>query len=337
MENSQRISHMFDRSLFKRKRMVCLGLLTADMYLYPVGIDSFRESSSDTFEIENFLVSVGGDASNQAIALSQLGADVTLVAKTGDDPLGMLLAGQLAAHGVKTTPGLVEKGRRTSVSLVCVDTAGQRRFLYKKENNNTWGFDEVWQDLRDMKGVFLSIGSFGGLQGIKGNDALAHVQALRENGCTVFADMSADVAGIGAKPILQILSAVDYFLPSRQEAQMLSGMDNPVDAIRFLKRHVAGEVVIKLGSEGCVVSDGKQGTQISAYPVSPVDTTGAGDNFIAGFMCGIACGGNLITAAQFGNIAGALSTSGLGAHVLSYSPEELMMAAKRYYGNEEII
>ncbi len=72
-------------------------------------------------------------------------------------------------------------------------------------------------------------------------------------------------------------------------------------------------VVIKLGCRGAIAFDGRDWTASRALPIEPVDTTGAGDCFAAGFMLGLIRGQNLVECLRYGNVAGGLSTLGCGA------------------------
>ena len=72
-------------------------------------------------------------------------------------------------------------------------------------------------------------------------------------------------------------------------------------------------VVIKLGDRGCFVKNHSECGLIDAFPSEAVDTTGAGDNFAAGFIKGILQGWDIRECARFANAAGALAVRGIGA------------------------
>jgi 2-dehydro-3-deoxygluconokinase len=72
-------------------------------------------------------------------------------------------------------------------------------------------------------------------------------------------------------------------------------------------------VVLKLGREGSLVSDGARRTPIAAFPVEAVDATGAGDCFDGSFLARLAAGADSISAAQWASAAAALTTTGFGA------------------------
>jgi sugar/nucleoside kinase (ribokinase family) len=103
----------------------------------------------------------------------------------------------------------------------------------------------------------------------------------------------------------------DVFLPNEVELAAISGKENRVDALRSL---VNGRTltVAKLGADGCVAVRGGEIVSVPAFPITPIDTTGAGDTFNAGFLHAWLRGVDLQEAMRFGAACGALSTLGLG-------------------------
>ncbi|HID08561.1 MAG TPA: carbohydrate kinase, partial [Armatimonadetes bacterium] len=70
---------------------------------------------------------------------------------------------------------------------------------------------------------------------------------------------------------------------------------------------------VKLGERGCFLTDGKESHYIPAFKVDPVDATGAGDAFMAGFLVGVLKGWDLATIGRFANAVGALCVTAMGA------------------------
>ena len=90
----------------------------------------------------------------------------------------------------------------------------------------------------------------------------------------------------------------------------------------MLHQRGAANVIVTLGGNGVLVSDGKSIEWIRAFPVTPVDTTAAGDAFAGAFAVRLAGGASLIDAARFGAAAGAIATTRLGAQVGMPTEEE---------------
>jgi sugar/nucleoside kinase (ribokinase family) len=115
--------------------------------------------------------------------------------------------------------------------------------------------------------------------------------------------------------IAPCLPYLDYFIPSLEEAEMISGKSNPEEiADSFLEAGVK-TAVIKLGSKGCFIKN-KAGDKYfidSFKGIKAVDTTGAGDSFAAGFITGIVKGWDLYKCGKFANAVGAHCVMKVGA------------------------
>jgi sugar/nucleoside kinase (ribokinase family) len=110
--------------------------------------------------------------------------------------------------------------------------------------------------------------------------------------------------------VLSCLPYVDVFAPSLAEARAITGEHAVESVAHALRRAGAGDVVVKLGPDGCYVSGVGH---VPAVPVRAVDGTGAGDAFVAGLLFGVLEGWPLEEAARLGNAAGALATTAIGA------------------------
>ncbi len=100
---------------------------------------------------------------------------------------------------------------------------------------------------------------------------------------------------------------------NEEESRMLTGRATYREAAAELLRAGAGMVVVKLGGEGCAVFTPQMERHAPAARVEVVDTTGAGDCFVGGFLAALQRGASLDEAARTGNAAGAASVSALGA------------------------
>ena len=124
--------------------------------------------------------------------------------------------------------------------------------------------------------------------------------------------------------IADILPLIDYIFPNEKEASYYSGISLEEDGKTPLSdkyRKMADvfrgygirNVIIKAGADGCYVS-GEEGTfHLPALPVEVVDSTGAGDNFVAGFLSGVLRGEGLTACAERGRRQAAICISRMGA------------------------
>jgi 2-dehydro-3-deoxygluconokinase len=108
-------------------------------------------------------------------------------------------------------------------------------------------------------------------------------------------------------------AASDYFFPSLEDAQVLSGHEAPEANLEWAHRLGAPTVFLKLGSAGVIVSDGTRVERIAGHAVNAVDATGAGDCFCGAALARLAAGDSIFDAARYANAAAALATTGFGA------------------------
>ena len=126
-------------------------------------------------------------------------------------------------------------------------------------------------------------------------------------------DITGEALQEKASQLLPALALLDYFLPSSYEAMELSGEKTPEAAAAYFHRHGVPVAVIKLGKQGALLSDGRKQKRFSAYEGPVIDTTGAGDAFVSGFLAGISREKELSDCVRLGNGAGALCVGKVGA------------------------
>jgi sugar/nucleoside kinase (ribokinase family) len=120
-------------------------------------------------------------------------------------------------------------------------------------------------------------------------------------------------SAIDPLPVLDpCLPHLDYFLPSIDEAGLLTGLQSPADVAAFFLDKGVGVVGLKLGDEGCWIQDSQRRLHVPAYEVAAVDTSGAGDAWVAGFLAGLLEGWDLEEAGRLGNAMGAMCVTAIG-------------------------
>lgn len=128
--------------------------------------------------------------------------------------------------------------------------------------------------------------------------------------------------------ILQMIAAVDIFMPSAEEVFRLLGTSDWLAAARHFASLGPKLVVIKLGADGCLVHDAASGrnTMLPAYPTnSVIDTTGAGDSFCGAFMAAYLQQPDPVRAARAGAVAASFTVQGYGVEPLfATNPDEIM-------------
>jgi sugar/nucleoside kinase (ribokinase family) len=119
------------------------------------------------------------------------------------------------------------------------------------------------------------------------------------------------------KVVDAVLPFVDYFMPGFEEAVMMCGLSNRLDAIRFFLDKGAGHTVFKMGGMGSSAAWKENGQireiRFPALDVPIVDSTGYGDAYCAGFITGLSLGYDIQKACELGTAAGGLVIQGLGS------------------------
>jgi sugar/nucleoside kinase (ribokinase family) len=227
----------------------------------------------------------GGAAANVAVWLARAGAPVTLIARVGDDLAGRITVEDLRKEGVDARVP-VDPLLPTGTCIVLVEPGGERTMLPDAGANAALAPAPLPDDARH-----LHVAGYALLHAGSRPAALALMAAARAAGLTVSVDPSsaAPLARTGPPAFLEWVAGADLLLPNRDEAAVLTGLADPEGAARALAAH-AREVVVKLGGDGALWTDGERLERAPAVPVPEADTTGAGDAFAAGLLAARAAG-----------------------------------------------
>ena len=268
-------------------------------------------------------LTLGSSGAITAAAAAAQALSVALCAVVGDDPAGALCLSLLADLGVDTGPVQVRGEVATGLTAVLSRPDGDRALLTFPGAMPALRCADVPPALLGsvrhvhVSSFFLQLGLHAGL-----SDLLA---AVRAAGATTSIDPGWDPADTWT-PLGSVLAEVDYLLPNAAEcrriAESLFGADageEVLDAARSIAA-VGPTVVVKLGAAGAavvsvedvVVLDPPDRLYSAGAPVALVDTTGAGDNFDAGFLAGILGGADPGDAAALGVACGSISVGGIG-------------------------
>jgi len=156
-------------------------------------------------------------------------------------------------------------------------------------------------------------------------------RALKQRGVRLVFDTGWE-DDLSTEKYADYLELADYYLPNRVEAMKITGADSPEAAARRLERWLACPVV-KLDGEGCLYRENGVTRVIPPVPgVKAVDTTGAGDAFMAGFIYGMTGREGVERCVQYGNITGAACVRAVGCLTGYVTQSELHDTWKRIYG-----
>ena len=150
-----------------------------------------------------------------------------------------------------------------------------------------------------------------------------------ESGITTSMDASFDKDGLWFERIKDVLPNCDIFIPSLQEASQYAGSCDLDVITRFFSRYPLKYFGVKLGEKGVYVTDFKETHHLpSFYRQKPVDTTGAGDAFFAGFLAGYIKGMDLLSCAALGSAQSSSVLRAAGANRSSGNYKEACTCAR---------
>ncbi len=269
----------------------------------------------DSIAFKDAAVTPGGCASNVAIGLARLGEEPLLVACMGNDQIADILMDAWEELGVDARYVKRSPDKGTGVSVGLVDSEFQPRFVHTSGANAELEGETLDPDIfREQNINFMHIAGYFVLPGLLKPgfaDALARV---KETGVFISLDVVRSPAMKTPEPLWTILPNLDLFMCNLQEAEIITGVSDPVGAARAFQDKGARSVIIKMGAEGCWLADADRGVQIQGVEVKQVvDTTGAGDAFASGLVSALRQGKDLEEACHFGAKQGALTTGFLGA------------------------
>ena len=274
----------------------------------PTFNDRFPRAGETIFG-ESFDIGFGGKGANQAVAAKLCGAEVSMVARVGDDLFGPSTIENFKAQGISTEHVKIVKGVSSGVAPIFVDTAsGQTRILVIPGANNCVlpaDVDEAGPMLERADCIVLQFEI--PLETVYYTIRFAHEHGIR---CILnpAPGQSVDMAQI---------ANLDYFVPNETEAEAVTGI--AVGSVDDAKR-CAGKlleagiqrVIITLGSMGSLLAGADGMVHVPAFEVNAVDTTGAGDAFIGSFSVFLGEGLEEQEAVRRANLYAGLSTTGVG-------------------------
>jgi sugar/nucleoside kinase (ribokinase family) len=251
---------------------------------------------------------LGGSSAIFAYNIARLGAVTGFVGKVGKDHLGDFLVDTLKSVGVDTSRVVRDSKLPTGV---CVSMSFPHDYAMVSYPGIRESFVLQEIDLDYVKQTrHLHLSSYYLQPGLQ-SGCLELFQCAKAAGLTTSIDPDHDPHEEWDSGIRQLLNDVDIFLPNEVEAARISRTQDLDAAMKFFDGF-GHTTVIKRGSCGVSVIRGHQVDFAPSFKVQPVDTTGAGDSFNAGYLFQHLRGGDLQKCMAWGNACGALSTRALG-------------------------
>src|SRR5438105_4464323 len=277
------------------------GELNLDLILY-----GLPEKLSPECEVlaDGLALTLGSSSAILAHNLAVLGAKVGFASRIGDDALGKIALERLAAGGVDVSRVKKTAGAMTGLTVLLPRPTWRNILTYPGTIFETRFEDLDLDYLASARHFHLS--SFFLQRGLRPRVAEL-LRKMKAAGLSTSLDTNDDPEDRW-EGVTDVLKHVDVFLPNEREAKKIARTDDLGAAVRRLADLVP-VLVVKLGSHGAAAwKDGKEYRRPAAK-VKAVDPVGAGDSFDAGFLYQYTRGADLETCLDYGNLAGAFSTT----------------------------
>jgi sugar/nucleoside kinase (ribokinase family) len=288
--------------------ILCCGNIGLDTQVRPV--EQFTWGT--TTWVETIAQNLGGNGSNMAYTLGMLGVQVRLLGLVGEDSFGERILSILQPVGVDLTH--VGRSRApTTTTIAVVNGEGNRLFLHQVGSSVEVFPEPIVFTEPMLRGIsHFNLANVFALPNMR-RSAPETMRRAREAGLTTSLDTGWDARGRWLADLEACLPYVDLLFMNQDEARLLSGEADPERAARRMQSLGAGDVVIKLGADGCAVFTTEESSRFPAFPIEALDTTGAGDCFVGGFLAALSWGASYAEAARFANAVGAMSVASIGA------------------------
>ncbi len=294
--------------------VVVAGLAVVDVIGRPVHLSRLPRRGSLQY-LDSITMTTGGNVSNYGIDLVKLGFHVGAITRVGDDGLGQFIRSRYAHYGIRSAGITVDPELQSSATIVSVDGTGERTFLHTRGCLRNFRARDVFAQMGMIKKArILAFGYLGLLPECEPEMPYMFATVKRQTGVGILLDTGGTPES-NPRLLKAILPHIDYFLPSLDEAIVLTGVSSPRAIVRVCREAGAvGVVGVKMGSRGCYLSFQGRDEQVPAFKVKHVvDATGAGDAFVAGFLAGILKGFDPFAAARVANAVAASCVTDVGA------------------------
>jgi sugar/nucleoside kinase (ribokinase family) len=287
------------------KRVLVAGEINVDLILQ--GYHAFPAPGKEVL-VDDFVMALGSASAICAMGLARLGTPVAFVSKLGTDPWGAFCLDTMARAGIDVTRVVSDPGLKTGVTVSISSPRDRALVSFLGSIAALRGEDVGEAALRGFDHVHVS--SYFLQEGLRPGCRSLFARA-RAAGLTTSLDPGFDPSERWGRDLEETLREVDLFFPNEVELRGMTGSSDLAGGLRRLENGRT-RTVVKLGSEGCMTLEEGRVVQVPAFPVEPVDTTGAGDSFDAGFLHAWLEGRPLLECLRWGSACGSLSTRGLG-------------------------
>ncbi len=241
-------------------------------------------------DVAHYERTIGGAPANVTVGLARQGVPVGLLTRVGDDEFGRFLAAALHAEGVDTSRFIFDEQRRTGITFLQIDASGERSFLFFRMNSAEMGLSVADLNAEYLRGArIVHLGSNTMMRPEGWAATLEAATIANEAGHIVSTDPnlrvhmwpSTEACCEAAQTLIRHAQIVKL---NDDEAALVTQQQDPIEAAQVLSSWGPSLAVVTQGERGCVWRGRWGEGSLPAVTVQTVDTTGAGDAFVAGML-----------------------------------------------------
>jgi 5-dehydro-2-deoxygluconokinase len=290
--------------------LISVGRISVDLYA--------NEAGASFLDPQTFTKSIGGSATNVAIAAARLGHRAAVFTKVGDDPFGEYVRHKLDLFGVDTRFVGIHPSMPTPLAFAAMDPPEDPKLLmyrYPVGPDQTLEASEIdRQAVIDVPILWLTGAWFSSNAPVR--QACLELLSIRARKPQVVFDLdyranffsSAEQAGADISPVLDHVTVA---VGNRTECEVAVGSGDPPEAARRLLARGVEVAIVKMGGEGVMVATSQGNTIVPPHFVEVVCGLGAGDAFGGMLVHGLLSGWEPVRIVEYCNVAGAIVASRL--------------------------
>ena len=266
---------------------------------------------------DSYRLSAAGDTFNTAVYLARSGIPTEYLTCLGDDPVSSTLLASLAEEGIAADRIKTLPGRSAGIYLVSNEPDGERHFTYWREQSAARSLFEEPIELPGVSGFYFSGITLAIAR--NGIENLLHLLAsLSESSCAIYFDPNYrpalwDDANQAREIVRRVLPFCNAVFPTLEDERLLWGVDSVESCRDFYGQEGIGEIVVKAPDLTAHAWMSDEYVCRQAARVQPLDTTGAGDAFNAGYLSVRLTGGDVESALGAAQALSALVVQHQGA------------------------
>lgn len=319
--------------------LICMGRTCVDLY--------GEQEGARLEDTTSFRKYVGGSATNVAVGTAKLGVGSAMLTRVGDEQMGRFVRSTLAENGVNVSSVKADPERLTPYVLLAVREIEDfpRLFVYEDSADMAVSEEDVDEEFVASSGALLITGSHLSRETTR-KATLKAVRAARENGTRVILDLdyrpvfwgvaSHEKGGemyVESREVTEVYQSVladcDLVVGTAEEVHIAGGSTDSREALANIRDLTDAALVFKTGAMGATVFDGEipasleDGVRVPGFPVEVLNTVGAGDAFLSGFLSGWLYSEKFERCLTLGNACGAIVVSRHGCSPAMPTREEL--------------